>query len=217
MKTIFTLFIALLSVSAFSQIKVEGKTVNVNGSHDGYVVTIPYGDKKMIEKELKDELKSWKGSYKDKDFIFVDDCKLKEMGKNTFDVYAKVEDIAEGGATVSLAIDLGGAFLNAGDHGAQFKIIEKKLYAFGVKAAKNVVAEDVKAEEKILKEREKELEDLVKAKEQSEKDIQDYQEKIKKAEEDIKKNETEQGDKEKEIATQKEKVQEVIKKKEAIK
>ena len=43
----------------------------------------------------------------------------------------------------SIAIDLGGAYLNSGEHGAKFKIIEKKLYAFGVKAAKNVVAEDV--------------------------------------------------------------------------
>ena len=217
MKTLFTLFISIISLSTFAQIKVEGKNVNVNGSHDGFYVTIPYGDKKMIEKELKEELKSWKGSYKSKDYIFVDDCKLKEMGKNTFDVYAKVEDIAEGGATVSIAIDLGGAYLNSGEHGEQFKIIEKKLYAFGVKAAKNVVEQDVKAEEKILKDREKELEDLKKAKEQSEKDIQDFQDKIKKAEEDIKKNETDQQDKEKEIAAQKEKVQEVIKKKEAIK
>lgn len=217
MKTLFTLFISILSISTFAQIKVEGKNVNVNGSHDGFYVTIPYGDKKMIEKELKDELKSWKGNYKNKDFIFVDDCKLKEMGKNTFDVYAKVEDIADGGATVSIAIDLGGAYLNSGEHSAQFKIIEKKLYAFGVKAAKNVVAQDVKAEEKILKEREKELEGLKKAKEQSEKDIKDFQDKIKKAEEDIEKNKTQQEDKEKEISTQKEKVQEVIKKKEAIK
>lgn len=217
MKTLFTLFISILSISTFAQIKVEGKNVNVNGSHDGFYVTIPYGDKKMIEKELKDELKSWKGNYKNKDFIFVDDCKLKEMGKNTFDVYAKVEDIADGGATVSIAIDLGGAYLNSGEHSAQFKIIEKKLYAFGVKAAKNVVAQDVKVEEKILKEREKELEGLKKAKEQSEKDIKDFQDKIKKAEEDIEKNKTQQEDKEKEISTQKEKVQEVIKKKEAIK
>ena len=217
MKTIFTLFIAIISIPAFSQIKVEGKTVNVNGSHNGFVISIPYGDKKMIEKELKDELKSWKGSYKDKDFIFVDDCKLKEMGNNTFDVYAKVEGIAEGGASVSVKVDLGGAFMNASEHGEQYKIIEKKLYTFGVKAAKSVVAEDVKSEEKILKEREKELENLVKAKEQSEKEILDYKDKIKKTEEEIKKNETNQSNKGLEITAQKEKVQEVIKKKEAIK
>jgi hypothetical protein len=217
MKTILTLFIVLLSVSAFSQIKVDGKNVNVNGSHDGFFITIPYGNKKMIEKELKDELKSWKGNYKTKDVIFVDDCQLKEMGKNSFDVYAKVDEISDGGATVSVTIDLGGAYLNSGEHGAQFKIIEKKLYEFGVKAAKNVVAEDVKMEEKVLKEKEKALEDLIKDKESKEKDIEDYKDKIKKAEEDIKKNETDQGEKAKEIGTQKEVVLEVIKKKEAIK
>ena len=217
MKTIFTLFITLISVSVFSQIKVEAKNVNVNGSHDGFLVTIPYGNKKMIEKELKDELKSWKGNYKSKDVIFVDDCKLKEMGKNSFDVYAKVEELSDGGATVSIAIDLGGAYLSSGEHGAQFKIIEKKLHSFGVKAAKNVVQEDVKAEEKILKEKEKQLEQLKKDKTSKEKEIEDFKEKIKKAEEDIKKNESDQGEKEKEIGTQKEVVQEVIKKKEAIK
>ena len=139
------------------------------------------------------------------------------MGKNSFDVYAKVDEISDGGATVSIAIDLGGAYLNSGEHGAKFKIIEKKLYAFGVKAAKNVVAEDVKAEEKILKEKEKELDQLKKDKESKEKEIEDFKEKITKAEEDIKKNESDQGEKEKEIGTQKEVVQEVIKKKEAIK
>jgi len=217
MKTIFTLVIALLTVTGFSQIKVEDKTVSVDGSHPGFEVTVPYGNMKMIEKELKDELKSWKGNYSNKSFIFVDDCKLKEMGKNTFDVYAKVIDIAEGGAVVSVAIDLGGTFLNSSDHGQQFKIIESRLYKFGVKAAKNVIAQDVKAEEKLLKEREGELENLKKEKEKKEKEIADYEAKIKKNQEDIKTNETSQEDKEKEIEAQKEKVAATIKKKEAIK
>jgi hypothetical protein len=217
MKTIFTLVIALLSVTAFSQIKVEGKTVSVNGSHPGFEITIPYGDKKMIEKELKSELKSWKGNYKSGELIFVDDCKLKEMGKNTFDVYAKVRDITEGGAVVSVAIDLGGNYLSSNEHGSQYKIIEARLYKFGVKAAKNVVAEDVKAEEKLLKEKEGELSDLKKEKEKKEKEITDYEAKIKKNQEDILANEASQGDKTIEITTQKEKVVQTIKKKEAIK
>lgn len=217
MKTIFTLVLALLSVSVMAQIKVDGKNVSINGSHPGFVVTIPYGDMKMIGKELKDELKDWKGKYSDKDYIFVDDCNLKEMGKNSFDVYAKVEDIAEGGATVYVAIDLGGAFLDAGEHAAQYKVIEARLYKFGVKAAKNVVAEDVKTEEKILKERESEMEDLKKEKEKKEKDIQDWKNEITKAEDEIKENEKAQSDKDAEINTQKEKIKEVIAKKEAIK
>ncbi len=217
MKTLFTLLIGLISITSFAQIKVEGKNVNVNGSHPGFFVTIPYGDKKMIEKELKDELKSWKGKYSSKDVIFVDDCKLKEMGDNTFDVYAKVEDIAEGGATVSLAIDLGGAYLDQSEHSDKFKVIETRLYKFGVKAAKNVIAEEVKAEEKVLEEKQSELENMKKEKEKKEKEIQDYQNKIKKLEEEIKENEAGQEEKLKDIEEQKTKVKEVIKKKEAVK
>ena len=217
MKTIFTLFIAFAGFSAFSQIKVESKSVNIDGNHPGFVVNIPYGDKKMIEKELKDELKSWKGKYKGGDVIFVDDCRLKEMGKNTFDVYATVQEIAEGGATVNVAIDLGGAFLNPNDHGDKYKIIEAKLYKFGVKAAKNVIGEEVKAEEKIQKEKEKELEELKKEKEKKEKTIQDLENEIKKIEEEIKENGKQQEEKLKEIEAQKAKVQEVIKKQEAVK
>ncbi|MGV6860940.1 MAG: hypothetical protein ACWA41_04160, partial [Putridiphycobacter sp.] len=206
MKTLFTLLIGLISITSFAQIKVEGKNVNVNGSHPGFFVTIPYGDKKMIEKELKDELKSWKGKYSSKDVIFVDDCKLKEMGDNTFDVYAKVEDIAEGGATVSLAIDLGGAYLDQSEHSDKFKVIETRLYKFGVKAAKNVIAEEVKAEEKVLEEKQSELENMKKEKEKKEKEIQDYQNKIKKLEEEIKENEAGQEEKLKDIEEQKTKV-----------
>ena len=62
-----------------------------------------------------------------------------------------------------------------------------------------------------------ELAELKKEKEKKEKEIADFESKIKKNQEDIKANETSQGDKEKEITTQKEKVAETIKKKEAIK
>ncbi len=217
MKTIFTLVIALLSATVFSQIKVEGKTVHIDGRKPGFEVTIPYGDKKMIEKELKNELKSWKGSYKSDGSIFVDDCKLKEMGQNTFDVYAKVMETGEDGATIFVAVDLGGSYLSPSEHSPQYKVIESKLYKFGVIAAKNVIAQDIKVEEKLLKERENELITLKKEKEKKEKEIADCEAKIKKNQEEIEVNETSQIDKEKEIEAQKEKVAETIEKKEAIK
>ncbi|HIP37434.1 MAG TPA: hypothetical protein EYG85_11330 [Crocinitomix sp.] len=217
MKTIFTLLIAFVGFTTTAQVTVESKNVSVNGSHPGFYITIPYGNKKLIEKELKDELKSWKGNYSNKDLIFVDDCKLKEVGDNTFDVYAKVEGLKEGGGTISLAIDLGGAYLDASEHSDKYKVIEARLYKFAVQTAKNVIDIEVKEEEKKLKEKEKELEDLKKEKEKKEKAIQDWQNEIKKAEEEIKENEKSQEDKNKEIEEQKNKVKEVIKKKEAVK
>lgn len=217
MKKLATLFIALFAISAFAQVSVEEKKVNIDGSKEGFYVSIPYGTQKQIEKELKDELKSWKGKFSSKDYIFVDDCKLKEMGKNTFDVFAKVEENPDGGAFVSLAVDLGGAFLNSGEHAAQAKVINGRLHNFGIKAAKSVVDEEIKEEEKMLKERQKELEDLEKEQEKLEKEIEDYEKKIednKKAIEEAKKN---QESKKGEIAEQEEKVKAVVKKKEAVK
>lgn len=217
MKKLMTLFFTLFTISLFGQVTVEEKTVNIDGSKEGFYVSIPYGDKKQIEKELKDELKDWGGKYKDGDFVFVDDCKLKEMGKNTFDLYASVSENPEGGAFVSIAIDLGGAYLNSKEHGAQAKVINARLHKFGVKAAKNVVDEEIKEEEKALQEREKELADLEKEQEKLEKEIEDYNKKIadnEKAIEDSKKN---QEAKKSEIKDQQEKVKGVQQKKEAVK
>ncbi len=217
MKKITTLIIALMTFGAFAQVSVEEKKVNIDGTKEGFYVSIPYGTLKQIEKELKDELKDWKGKYKGGSFVFVDDCKLKEMGKNTFDVYAKVEENGDGGAFVSVAIDLGGAFLNSGEHSAQAKVINARLQKFGVKAAKSVVDEEIKAEEKALKERQKELEDLEKEEEKMKKAIEDYKKKIEETEKSIEEGKKSQESKKGEITEQEEKVKAVIKKKEAVK
>jgi len=217
MKKIITLFFALMAFGAFSQVSVKEQKVNIDGSKDGFYVSIPYGTVKQIEKELKDELKDWKGKYKGGAFVFVDDCKLKEMGKNTFDVYAKVDENADGGAFVSIAIDLGGAFLNSSEHGAQAKAIDARLQKFGIKAAKNVVDEEIKEEEKILNERQKELEDLEKEEEKMKKAIEDYKKKVEETESAIEAGKKSQEDKKGEISEQEEKVKAVVKKKEAVK
>lgn len=201
-----------------AQVDIKEKNVNIDGSKNGFYITIPYGDEKHIEKELKDELKDWKGKYSTPSgYIFVDDCKLKDMGDNTFDVYAKVEKNPDGGGFVSLAIDLGGAFLNSGEHGAQFKAMETRLYNFGVKAAKSAVDEEIKNEEKILSDYQKELEDLEKEQEKLEKEIEDYKKRIEDNEKAIEEAKKNQENKKEEIKTQETKVEEVKKKKEAVK
>ena len=149
MKKLTTLFIALFAIGAYAQVEVDEKNENIDGTKSGFVVSIPYGTQKQIEKELKDELKDWKGKFSNKGFIFADDCKLKEMGKNSFDVFARVDENPEGGAYVSIAIDLGGAHLTSKHHNDQVKVIRACLQKFGINAAKNVVGEEVKTEEKI--------------------------------------------------------------------
>ena len=206
-----------MTSGAFAQVSVDEKKVNIDGTKEGFYVSIPYGTLKQIEKELKDELKDWKGKYKGGSFIFIDDCKLKEMGKNTFDVYAKVEENGDGGAFVSVAIALGGAFLNSSEHRTQAKVINARLQKFGIKAAKSVVDEEIKTEEKALRERQKELEDLKKEEEKMKKAIEDNKKKIEETEKSIEEGKKIQESKNVEITEQEEKVKAIIKKKEAVK
>jgi len=217
MKKTLTLLLALITISSFAQVTVEEKKVSIEGPKNGFYVSIPYGDQKIIEKALKDELKSWKGKYSDKKFIFVDDCELKEMGDNTFDVYAKVEENPEGGGFVSIAIDLGGAILNSSEHPSQAKAIDARLHKFGVKTAKDVINDEIKEEEKILKERDKELKDLEKDQKKLEDDIEDLKKQIEKNKEAIEESKKAQEAKKEEIKKQKEKVKATEKKKNAVK
>lgn len=218
MKKLLSVFFVFAVTLVNAQIKVEHTNVNIDGSKMGFSIDIPYGDLKSIEKELKDELKSWKGKYSEKGgTIFVDDCKQKEMGDNTFDVYAAVTERKDVGAIVSVAIDLGGAFLNAREHGDQYKAMENMLHVWAIKAAKNFTDGEIKAEEKALSDRESELSDLEKEQEKLEKEIEDYKQKISDNEKAIEESKKNQEDKKKEIEEQKARVEAAKKKKDAIK
>lgn len=217
MKKTFLFFALILSFTGISQIKLDEKKVNIEGSKDGFYLNIPYGDKKTMEDELKDELKDWKGKVSSKDVFFADDCKLKEMGENTFDAYAKVEENPDGGVFISVAIDLGGSYLNSTEHVSRAKVMESILTKFAVKASKNVIDEEIKTEEKALKEREKELSDLEKEQEKLEKEIEDYEKRIKDNEIKIEESKTAQTNQKTLISEQAEKLKAVEKKKAAVK
>ena len=179
MKKILTITALLFTIGSFAQVKVTEKNVSIDGSKNGFYIELPYGDQKSIEKSLKDELKSWKGKFSEsKGIMKVDDGKRKDMGENTFDTYGKVEEKTDGGANVSISIDLGGAYLNSSEHSSQFKIMESVLQKWGVKAAKTFVDGEIKTEEKRLKERQKSLAEQEKLQEKLEKEIEDYKKKI---------------------------------------
>lgn len=217
MKKILLLFTALLSFTAFSQITIDEKKVNIDGSKEGFYITIPYGDVKTMENEFKNELKGWKGKISTKGFLFADDCSLKEMGDNTFDVYAKVEENPKGGVFISVAIDLGGAFLSSNEHSDKAKIIESKLNKFAVKASKNLMNDEVKTEGKALKASEKVLSDLEKEQKKLEKEVDDYKKKIKENEQKISDSKAAQDKQKSAIKEQAEKLKSVEKKKASVK
>lgn len=180
-----------------------------HGSFDAIVVTIPYGDKDIIEKELKSEMKDWGGKYNSsKGEYTAKEAKMKDMGDKYFDGYAK---IIESGSEikVAFAVDLGGSYMNNSDHKDQYKVIEARAKKFAQNASKESVNGMIELETKTLKKLTGEKEDMLKNIENSKKDIENYKKKIAEEEQKIKDNEAASQKKETEIGTQTTKLGEV--------
>lgn len=195
-----------LNLNLFAQkVEVSEKSHDFDGvQRNAIEVVIPYGTTKEGEKVLKDELKDWKGKYSSKkDVVFVDDAYLKkDIGENTFDVYATVVDKGNDQVSVVISIDLGGAHLSSSMHPEQYKIIETKMRSWGVEAAKEIMLERIKDEEKVLSNLEKDLENLQNKKEKIVKDVADANANIAAAEATIEHTDKDSEDGKKEIKKQ---------------
>lgn len=216
MKTIFTLITAVslsFQVAAQNKIQVSESSESFStGKQNALVVTIFEHNKDDVEKAVKKLLsKDWSGSVKQKTESFGDDCSIKKMGKNTFDAYVVCTQDGNN-VKVAFAIDLGGAYLNSGDHKEQFQIMKGLIHEFAVEQTKEAIGNVVKTEEKKLKDLEKEKETFEGNVKSLKKDIEDYKSKITKAESDIKENEKKTEDKTKEIGEQSKVVEELKKK-----
>jgi chromosome segregation ATPase len=211
MKQLTLLAATVLTTFVFGQeVKTSNDKVSFShGSFDAIVVTIPYANKDVVEKELKSEMKDWGGKYNSsKGEYTAKEAKMKDMGDKYFDGYAK---IIESGSDikVAFAVDLGGAYMNHSEHKDQHKIIESRAKKFGQAASKESVNGMIEVETKTLKKLTGEKEDLLKDIERSKKDIEDYKKKISEAEQKIKDDESATQKKEGEIGTQTTKLGEV--------
>lgn len=201
MKQILLLLAVAISSSAIAQtITVTEKVEAIDGvSRNALSVMIPEAETDNIKKAWKKALKDLKGKVSDKTVIFGDDCKSKEMGDNTFDVYSVVEEATDEGVRLVVAFDLGGAYLSTADHPTKYPAAETIVKSFAVEQAKEVVKEEIEVSAKILKGFEKDLSGLEKDKAGLEKDIEDYKKKIEEAKAAIEKNLTDQANKKTEI------------------
>lgn len=211
MKQLTLVVATLLTTWAMSQeVKTSNEKVSFShGSFDAIVVTIPYANKEVVEKELKSEMKDWGGKYNSsKGEYTAKEAKMKAMGDKYFDGYAK---IIESGSEikVAFAVDLGGAYLNHREHGSQHHEIENRAKKFGQTASRESVNGMIELETKALKKLTGEKEDLLKDIEDSKKDIENYKKKIAEEEQKIKDNEAAAQKKEGEIGTQTTKLGEV--------
>lgn len=220
MKSI-TLIAAIAATTFFYAQEVRTTEENVafsNGSHNAIVVTVPYGKKEIVEKELKSEMKDWGGKYNSsKGEMTTVGSSSKAIGEKPYDGYAKIISDNATEVKVAFAVDLGGAYLNSSQHGTQYSAVLARVKQFAVRAAGESVEAEMDAEAKVLKTMEGDQSDLQKSIENSREDIEECKKRIADAEQKIRENEAAVARKGDEIAAQKDKIGTIEKKKKSIK
>ena len=222
MKTrILLVAFVLIQIPLFAQKKIEVRESNENiggGSHNAMTVTIAAKDKDDVEDAIRSFMKDMDAkTSSSKGELFGEKAKTKAMGEKYFYIYGKVEEVKGEGFKMTIAVDLGGAYLNSAEHKDQFKYMKDKVYDLGVKIQKDAIGADLKDAEKLLEKYEGEQKDLEKDNKEGKEDIEDYKKKITETEEKIKKNEEDQKKKKEEIEAQKKVVKEVADKMNAVK
>ena len=211
---------SFLFISLFGQYKiaVKEKSVQFNdGNFNAFSVEVFELSSKEVEKLWKKEMKDMKANVSTKkNEMKGDDARVKSMGENTFDIYAKTKQ-QDNGVEIAIAFDLGGAFLSSSQHADKAKEMRRRVYSFAVSATKQGIRGILKQEQKKQAELEKQQADLVKEKEKLEKNIEDWKKSIEKAKNDIQTNLKNQDKKKVEVEEQKKVVQGVEQKEKAVK
>ncbi|MCK6650618.1 MAG: hypothetical protein L6Q66_13245, partial [Bacteroidia bacterium] len=183
MKRILTLALAVsMGTALFAQkIKVKESKETIGGASNNALVVTLYGiSPSDAEESFRSFMKQYDGKRSSKDGgIFIDNASIKEIsGNNTIDIYGVAQG-KKGDAEITfvVAFDLGGAFLNSSEHKDQYKIAEKIVKEFAVKATKEAIENELKAAQKAQEKLEDDQKSLEKDKKGLEKDIEDYKSK----------------------------------------
>ncbi len=182
----------------------------------------------FLESKGDDIIDAWKDfldhDYKAKtkrdkknDEYFTDNAMISGVGgSNTVDVYAKIDEKGKTSSVLTVWFDLGGAYLSSREHPTQYDEAEKMLRRFETSVLRAQTEKELKEEEKKYRKQDDQLKRLVRDNEGLHKDIENYKEKIKKAENDLIKNNDEQETSKRLLKDQDEAVKKVRKKLEAI-
>lgn len=219
MKTNFFLIALLLGVirlSAQEIVVTEGKADLGGAKNPVLQVTIYESTENDVEKAWKSLMKGYNAKVTSKEVIFSDNAKITELSTNTVDTYAMMSSTDEG-VKFSVAIDLGGAFVNSTTHATYYDIAEKMVKDFAVDVCKKAVKAKYEAELAKQKKLENELKDLAKKKEKLANDITEWQKSIANAEKEIEINIKDQESTTTLIQDQAKVVEAVLKKLEGIK
>jgi hypothetical protein len=181
MRTLPLVALLLLSSVSFAQKKIditEGASAFLNGSQNAFSFIIYNADLKTVSKAWEKQLKDLKGKVSNKKEFFADNCSVKEMGANAFDVYSKVEEALGEGIRVTVAFDLGGAYMSSAAHPDKVVAAKVILYNFAVEQTREVVKTEIELAKQQLEFKEKELSLLMANEQELKRAIADYEDKI---------------------------------------
>ena len=193
----------------------EGDKLMSQGSKNALTLDMPKTTAKFAEKLWKDYTKQFKGdTKKDKksDEWFTDNAMIAAIGgANTIDMYAKFAESGDA-TTMSLWVDLGGAYVGSKDFKDKYAEAEKIMSDFSLLVQKEQTKIQLEDQADGLKKLEKQQRGLEKDKKSLDDDIISWKKKIEKAEADIVTNGKNQDEQKVKIENQKKLVDEIQKK-----
>ena len=203
-----TIIILLMSTPFVlnAQKKIEVNEGNDNlggGNHPSLTVMVYVKDGEKVLKAFKDKMRDFDAKISTKKELFADNAQWKAFGPNTFDAYAKTEEVKDEGFKLIVAVDMGGAWMNGSEHGEQSRLFKNMLKELAVKVSKDEVADEVHLQEKSLDKLLDQQKDLENKNKDLKDDIENHKKKIAEAESNIKTNESEQEVKKQAIEKQK--------------
>lgn len=205
----------LLAMNSNAQVKEEVRAMS-QGSHSSLILGLPNCTDKFAEKIWKDFIKPYGGdtkrNRKDEE-LFTDNATIPGIsdGNNPVDMYAKIAEIGPD-ASITIWIDLGGAWLNGDEYSARKQEAEKLLLRYGLEVARQTTANQLEDQQKELKKLENSQKKLERDNEGYHRDIENAKEKIKKAEMEIESNLKDQELAKQKIEAQRKVVEQIQKK-----
>jgi vacuolar-type H+-ATPase subunit I/STV1 len=226
MKYTITLSLCLFVLTSFAQkIKVTESDERIGGGNNpALVVNIYNSTADEVASKWKSLMKEYKGKVKMDNEIKSDNTVISTINdNNTIDIYAKIEKGKDNELFLTVAFNLGGAFLSSSNNKDKLTEAKKFIHDFAVNVSKEGVIEQRKEAEKLLTNLqdeehtlEKKQDRLVSNTEDYKKKIEEYKQKIKETEDNAAKNKTEQEKKKQEIEVQKKAVEAIMAREKAV-
>ncbi len=215
--------VSMAGVQAQSKFVVnEVRQYMTKGEQNGFEIILNDVTKDKFSDAFEAKMKKYKGkitSSKKSPEVFVDNAVITSVSPNPVDVYYYLTPIGTTGVKCTAYVDLGGiggTFVSSAGHAQAFAAMENEIRNIAKEATVATIDDQIKLEEKNQKKLEEEFKSLQKDKDSYIKEIEKAKALIAQREADIVKNEQDQATKSQQVEIQKQIVDTVKQKKNAV-